>query len=175
MLYVVRNTKEVSYTSCPSRANIRRLNHNDCGLNHLPGHKNIKLKVSIYMWFYLFWRPKDVSDITSQLDAIPPVPKWTSLSYSCLGYIVIQFPPMPPATLPQWLLLFVLYRISRDSASVRPPKLWSHKIKMMRWKTTESTTHLAAERNFVLPKGPRPGLLPCDSLPTFYPEGTANF
>ena len=32
MIYVVRNTKEVSYTSCPSRANIRRLNHNDCGL-----------------------------------------------------------------------------------------------------------------------------------------------
>ena len=121
MLYVVRNTKEISYTSCPSRANTRRLNHNDCGLNHLPGYKNIKLKVSVHMWFYLFWRPKDGSDITSQLGAFPPAQKWTSLSYSCLGYILIQFPPMPPATLPQWLLLSVLYRISKDSLL-----LWGH-------------------------------------------------
>ena len=115
MLYVVKNSKEVSYTSCPPRANIRRLNHNDCGLSHLPGYKNIKLKVSIHMWFYLFWRPKDASDITSQLDAFPPVQKWMSLPYSCLGYVLIQFPPMPPATLPQWLLLSILYRISKES------------------------------------------------------------
>lgn len=71
--------------------------------------------------------------------------------------------------------VYTLQDLQRISASVRPPKLWSHKIKMMRWKTAESTTHLSAEWSFLLPKGPRPGLLPHDSLPTFYPEGTAHF
>lgn len=99
-----------------------------------------KLKVSIHICFYLFWSPKAMSDITSNLDAFPQMQKETSWPYPCLllHMLSIFLQCILQLVLSDFSYL-ILWILQTTPGSMRPPKPWSHEIKMMRWKTTEGT------------------------------------